>query len=36
LMKLPIGIAVAIFVAWTMAPDWCVKGINYLCRRAFP
>jgi O-antigen/teichoic acid export membrane protein len=36
LMKLPIGIAVAVIVAWMMAPDWCVKGINYLWRRAFP
>jgi O-antigen/teichoic acid export membrane protein len=35
LMKLPIGIAVAVIVAWMMAPDWCVKGIDYLRRRAF-
>jgi O-antigen/teichoic acid export membrane protein len=35
LMKLPIGIAVAVIVAWLMAPDWCVKGIDYLRRRAF-
>jgi hypothetical protein len=34
-MKLPIGIAVAVIVAWLMAPDWCVKGIDYLRRRAF-
>ena len=36
LMKLPIGIAVALIVAWTMAPDWCLKGIDYLRRRPFP
>jgi O-antigen/teichoic acid export membrane protein len=36
LMKLPIGIAVAVVVAWIMAPDWCVKGVDYLRRRAFP
>ena len=35
LMKFPIGIAVAVIVAWTTAPDWCVKGIDYLRRRAF-
>jgi O-antigen/teichoic acid export membrane protein len=34
LMKLPIGIAVAVIVAWMLAPDWCVKGIDYLRRRA--
>jgi len=31
LMKLPIGIAVASITAWVMAPDWCVRGIDY-CR----
>ncbi len=36
LMKLPIGIAVAAIVAWMMAPDWCVKGVDYLRRRVFP
>src|SRR5690349_8990155 len=35
LMKLPIGIAVAIVVAWIMAPDWCLKGIRCVRRRAF-
>jgi O-antigen/teichoic acid export membrane protein len=34
LMKLPIGIAVALGVAWFAAPDWCVKGMVYLRRRA--
>jgi O-antigen/teichoic acid export membrane protein len=32
LLKLPIGIALAVIVAWLMAPDWCVKGINYVRR----
>jgi O-antigen/teichoic acid export membrane protein len=35
LMKLPIGIAVAVIVAWLIAPDWCGKGIEYLRRRGF-
>jgi O-antigen/teichoic acid export membrane protein len=35
LMKLPIGIAVAAIVAWMTAPDWCVKGVDYLRRRSF-
>jgi O-antigen/teichoic acid export membrane protein len=30
LMKLPIGIAVAVIVALLMAPDWCIKGIDHL------
>lgn len=30
LMKLPIGIAVALVVALLMAPDWCGKGLDYL------
>ena len=32
LMKLPIGIAVAVIVVWLIAPDWCIKGIGYLRR----
>jgi O-antigen/teichoic acid export membrane protein len=32
LMKLPIGIAVAVIVAFVMARDWCTKGIGYLRR----
>ncbi len=35
LMKLPIGIAVAIIVAWIMAPDWCITGVDYLRQRVF-
>jgi O-antigen/teichoic acid export membrane protein len=35
LMKLPIGIGVAVIVAWVAAPDWCIKGIDYLRRRVF-
>jgi O-antigen/teichoic acid export membrane protein len=34
LMKLPIGVAVAVIVAWLMVPDWCIKGTDYLRRRA--
>jgi hypothetical protein len=34
LMKLPVGIAVALGVGWTMAPDWCVKGIQFLQHKA--
>ncbi len=36
LMKLPIGIAVAAIIAWMMAPDWCVKGVDYLRLRVPP
>ena len=36
LMKLPIGIVVSLAVAWIVAPDWCVKGIGYLRRKALP
>lgn len=32
LLKMPIGIAVAAFVAWLMAADWCAKGVQYLRR----
>jgi len=35
LMKLPIGIGVAVIVGWVAAPDWCVKGVDYLRRRVF-
>ena len=35
LMKLPVGVGVAVIVAWVAAPDWCVKGVDYLRRRAF-
>jgi O-antigen/teichoic acid export membrane protein len=34
LMKLPVGIAVALTVAWLMEPESCVKGIDYLRRWA--
>jgi O-antigen/teichoic acid export membrane protein len=34
LMKLPAGIAVAVGVAWAMAPDWCVKGVQLLQKKA--
>jgi hypothetical protein len=34
LMKLPIGIAVVFIVALLMAPDWCIKGVEYLRRWA--
>jgi hypothetical protein len=33
-MKLPAGIAVAVGVAWAMAPDWCVKGVQLLQKKA--
>jgi O-antigen/teichoic acid export membrane protein len=36
LMKLPVGIALAVGVAWVMAPDWCARGIYLLRRRALP
>jgi len=35
LMKLPIGFAAAVIVAWMAAPDWCVKGVDYLRRKGF-
>ena len=35
LLKLPIGIAVAVIVAWVTAPDWCAKGVDHLRRRVF-
>lgn len=35
LMKLPIGIAVAVIVVWMVAPDWCAKGVDYLRQRVF-
>jgi O-antigen/teichoic acid export membrane protein len=34
LMKLPIEIGVAVIVALLMAPDWCIKGVDYLRRWA--
>jgi len=36
LMKAPVGIVVAVIVAWTTAPDWCVKGFSYLRRKELP
>jgi O-antigen/teichoic acid export membrane protein len=33
-MKLPVGAAVAIIVALIIAPDWCIKGFDYLRHRA--
>jgi O-antigen/teichoic acid export membrane protein len=36
LMKFPVGFAVALAIAWSMAPDWCAKGLTYLRRRTFP
>src|ERR1044071_1328506 len=30
LMKLPIGISVAVVVIFVTAPDWCDKGVQYL------
>ena len=33
LMKLPAGVAVAGFVTWLIAPDWCLRGVEYLRRR---
>jgi len=35
LMKLPIGIAVAVIVTWMTAPDWCAKAVDHLRRRVF-
>jgi O-antigen/teichoic acid export membrane protein len=33
LMKLPFGIVVAAVSVWITAPDWCARGIGYLCRK---
>jgi O-antigen/teichoic acid export membrane protein len=33
MLKMPVGLTVAALVAWMMAADWCVKGIEYLRRR---
>jgi O-antigen/teichoic acid export membrane protein len=35
LMKFPVGIGVAVIVAWVAAPDWCMTGADYLRRRVF-
>ena len=35
LMKLPIGIMVAVAGAWLVPPDWCIKGMAYLHGRVF-
>ncbi|MEO7860391.1 MAG: lipopolysaccharide biosynthesis protein [Nitrospirales bacterium] len=32
LMKLPFGIAVASMTAWVIAPDWCVRGKEYVIK----
>src|SRR4030095_6822873 len=33
LMKLPFGIVVVAVSVWITAPDWCARGIGYLCRK---
>lgn len=33
LLKIPIGLAVTAVISWMMAPDWCVKGCQYLYNR---
>ena len=35
LMKFPVGIAVAATVAWMIAPDWCIEGLEHLRKRCF-
>lgn len=30
ILKIPIGLAVTVLISWMMAPDWCVKGCQYL------
>jgi O-antigen/teichoic acid export membrane protein len=34
LMKFPVGVMVALAVAWWTAPDWCAQGLQYVRRRA--
>jgi O-antigen/teichoic acid export membrane protein len=33
LLKLPFGLVVAAISVWITAPDWCARGIGYLCRK---